>query len=189
MNACAVTDCEQRVVARGWCRRHYSRWHTHGDPLKVLPRGGARKMPPRPRIVRPECRFDGCERLSAKSCKGWCPKHHTRWYRHGDPAVVKTPSRRLKDVAETLRARSLVVDDCWLWQGAKLPNGYGVFGLKGHSRYVHRAAWENVHGPVPPGREFHHTCQNRACCNPEHLVPLTTREHRAAHKLLAGAAA
>jgi hypothetical protein len=27
--------CEQPVLARGWCSKHYSRWRVHGDPLAI----------------------------------------------------------------------------------------------------------------------------------------------------------
>jgi len=30
---CSVSECGGRVVARGWCNRHYLRWRNHGDPL------------------------------------------------------------------------------------------------------------------------------------------------------------
>lgn len=30
---CSIADCERKVVARGWCNRHYLRWSNHGDPL------------------------------------------------------------------------------------------------------------------------------------------------------------
>lgn len=30
---CTIDGCEGRVVGRGYCRKHYSRWYTYGDPL------------------------------------------------------------------------------------------------------------------------------------------------------------
>lgn len=35
---CSVDGCGGTVVARGWCRKHYTRWHQHGDPLTVVRR-------------------------------------------------------------------------------------------------------------------------------------------------------
>lgn len=35
-NACSIDECESPVHARGWCRKHYLRWHRHGDPTKTL---------------------------------------------------------------------------------------------------------------------------------------------------------
>lgn len=31
MKLCTVEGCGKRRVARGWCRKHYTRWHQHGD--------------------------------------------------------------------------------------------------------------------------------------------------------------
>ena len=37
---CKVQACMRRHHSRGWCVMHYERWLKHGDPLKVLPKGG-----------------------------------------------------------------------------------------------------------------------------------------------------
>ena len=36
MKTCSIDGCEKPHEARGWCRKHYSRWQTHGDPLATL---------------------------------------------------------------------------------------------------------------------------------------------------------
>ena len=33
---CSVDGCENPAHARGWCKKHYLRWHKHGDPLKLV---------------------------------------------------------------------------------------------------------------------------------------------------------
>lgn len=30
---CSIEGCTRRIEARGWCRRHWDAWRTHGDPL------------------------------------------------------------------------------------------------------------------------------------------------------------
>lgn len=32
---CSIEGCENPVIARGWCGKHYARWKTHGDPSIV----------------------------------------------------------------------------------------------------------------------------------------------------------
>lgn len=32
MTPCAVLECDKPVSARGWCRTHYERWRSGGDP-------------------------------------------------------------------------------------------------------------------------------------------------------------
>ncbi len=29
---CKIDDCTNDAWSRGWCRKHYARWHKHGDP-------------------------------------------------------------------------------------------------------------------------------------------------------------
>jgi len=70
------------------------------------------------------------------------------------------------------------IDDngCWIWQKYIRPNGYGQIGvLKGRSFYVHRVAYEEWVGPIPEGLQIDHLCRVRACCNPEHLEPVTLK--------------
>lgn len=32
VKTCTIDGCNQPPKARGWCRKHYNRWHRHGDP-------------------------------------------------------------------------------------------------------------------------------------------------------------
>lgn len=71
---CSIADCDKPTVGRGWCRKHYGRWHRHGDPLYVTP-------PPAPseRV----CDIDGCGQPHL--ALGYCVLHYGRFKNHGDP--------------------------------------------------------------------------------------------------------
>jgi len=43
MSACSIAECASRSHARGYCTKHYRRFMTTGDPLKVIvPHGRGR---------------------------------------------------------------------------------------------------------------------------------------------------
>jgi hypothetical protein len=114
---------------------------------------------------------------------GMCRKHYDRWRRHGDP--------RGKARRATLEERFWVKvdkrgpDDCWPWQGAIQPAGYGQIWAGGKLGLAHRVAYELLVGPIPDGLELDHLCHtrdtscrlgnecpHRRCVNPAHLEPV-----------------
>ena len=57
---------------------------------------------------------------------------------------------------------------CWLWTGKK-DYGYGRVGINGQLYRTHRASAVDAKGDIPKGMFVLHTCDVRACVNPEHL--------------------
>jgi hypothetical protein len=66
--------------------------------------------------------------------------------------------------------------DCWIWT-ASLTRGYGTIQINGKYKYAHRLAFEWAGGAIPHGLQIDHLCRNRACVNPGHLEPVTSREN------------
>lgn len=93
------------------------------------------------------------------------------------------PARFTGTVWEYLATRIRIEENgCWTWLGAKSRGGYGNMDWKGsgvpNTTVVHRIVWFWTHGKFPPaGLQLDHLCRNRACCNPDHLEPVTQLEN------------
>jgi hypothetical protein len=60
-------------------------------------------------------------------------------------------------------------DDCWPWNGARLPRGYGVFKIRGRMVKASRVSYFLVHGVDPYPNLVLHTCDYPPCNNGAHL--------------------
>ncbi|MFE9844749.1 HNH endonuclease signature motif containing protein [Streptomyces goshikiensis] len=83
--------------------------------------------------------------------------------------------RAVKSIEERLFSKVDATGICWLWTGAKNRGGYGAIskGRRDGAAIVHRVVWELLVGPIPDGSDLDHLCRVRACCNPDHLEPVT----------------
>lgn len=73
---------------------------------------------------------------------------------------------------------------CWEWQ-ASLIDGYGGFWYKGKTFRSNRFAYLMFNGELEKGKDVLHSCNNRKCCNPNHLR-LGTNQENVNDKMRAG---
>mgnify|MGYP000845434441 FL=1 len=127
---CSIEGCTEPLSARGWCRKHYSRWYNHGDPLAGRPA----RTPPSGR-----CAVDGCTRKSRT--KGLCSAHYDRWRRNGTTGEVRIGARN--PGAECL------VDEC-----DRLSTARGFCGAHYYRWKTQGDAGDAAIMPVSKGRDI-----------------------------------
>jgi len=67
---------------------------------------------------------------------------------------------------------------CWVWQKAR-SNGYGRMRWGSEHWSVHRFSYHYLVAYLHKSSVVHHTCSNRACCNPAHLVAVSHHDNAA----------
>lgn len=81
------------------------------------------------------------------------------------------PKEPLKD--RIIRSVKVADNGCWNWIYRLNRAGYGLICIRSdsakHNRFAHRMAYEAFVCPIPEGMTIDHLCDNKRCCNPEHL--------------------
>ena len=66
---------------------------------------------------------------------------------------------------------------CHLWtgptSGTGRGGGYGRMSLDGQTVAVHLVTYTHYHGYIPGKKQIDHLCNQRLCCNPQHLELVT----------------
>jgi hypothetical protein len=72
------------------------------------------------------------------------------------------------------------VTQCWTTKAFRHRGYARILLSRHHSIGQHRLAYEIMRGTIPDKHEIHHLCNNKACCNPDHLQALDDLSHKRA---------
>lgn len=115
--------------------------------------------------VKAQCKVPGCAPTKHGATRGYCPKHLYRFDTYGDPLVTRmavgSNEEKLAHYGWTVQQNG-----CWVWGGPIGAKGYGRLG----NVEVQRIAYETWVGPITKGQQVRHTCDNRPCICPDHLI-------------------
>lgn len=116
------------------------------------------------------CTVPDCDRKHL--AKGLCRAHYLRMYKRGsvEPLVLRGVGAVNRILAKCVRNEK----GCLVYTGRLTKKGYAhVRDDNGKMRFAHVIMYEREHGPVPDGLELDHLCRTRACCEEQHLEPVT----------------
>lgn len=97
---------------------------------------------------------------------------------------ITTLTERRKAIFEKIVARVKINSNtgCWEWQGPTSGSGrgggYGRMSLDGQTVAVHIVMFTNFFGFIPGKKQIDHKCNNRICCNPDHLEMVTHKQNQ-----------
>ena len=118
---CIIDKCQRKYYAKNYCKMHYQRLRTHGDP-NFLPKHNNEI----------NCEILGCKHK--QKAKGYCINHYKTFIKYGNPlhkGKLGQPPKfnSLKDNFESKYIKSK--NGCWEWISNIDKGGYGRFFFLG----------------------------------------------------------
>ena len=161
---CLENNCGELTVLNGLCRRH-------NDQRRY--QEGKRKNPPKEKKPIETCRVADCTKR--KLDRGLCFLHlcleNGREPRR--PVLQEVPRPHTPEELKAFFSIKYYVDEngCWISDCPQSQHGYGKLFYEGYIYGAYRLALEISLGrPLKPGMFACHTCPNKSCINPAHLI-------------------
>jgi hypothetical protein len=93
--------------------------------------------------------------------------------RSPEAVAAALAGRTIRPIEDRFWEKVEKTDTCWLWTGARMPIGYGRFGIKKENCLAHVVSMGLAGVEIPPGMVLDHICKVRNCVRPEHLRVVT----------------
>ena len=147
METCKIKKCKDEPGQSGWCLTHYLQWKQCGDP----------ELPQNYKMHRPKTYG---ELSTEERIHKYTKKIERKEFQNG------LKFHRVKDL------------QCWEWQRSiSITNGYPYMNVGNKVYLVYRVAYEKLVGKIPKGLQILHKCDNKPCCNPNHLFLGTQKDN------------
>lgn len=146
---CTIDGCDGLETARGWCAKHYWRWHRKGSP-----EAPTRYKSPDP-LKGVSCSVEGCGKPAHSG--GFCPAHYQRNRIYGDP-LGQAPPKPIRTLDDLRREAVEGAPG-----GTTCPQGYRYRSLNKRRYGEHRLVMEYYLGrPLVGDEQPHHKNGDRS---------------------------